>query len=174
MRTAGITNQELKTKSKETQNVTKQNLTEKGKKSQESLESIIGYCVNQQSDSLIPITEDKHMFNNIDCFHNSNEYKIKQCTVCLEAWPMKSSSRSQKDSEYQCVRCNRDKKTPQKIFKTKLHGSFCSTFSTSRTHPNRRNPHCMCVSGTFLLILLFFWTVINSLQFKAVEPSVLF
>ena len=34
MRTAGITNQELKTKSKETQNVTTQNLTESGKKSQ--------------------------------------------------------------------------------------------------------------------------------------------
>ena len=100
MRTVGITNQELKTKSKETQNVTKQNLTESEKKSQESLESIIGYCVNKQSDSLIPITEDKHMFNNIDCFHNSNEYKMKQCIVCFEAWPIKSSSRSQKDSEY--------------------------------------------------------------------------
>ena len=92
MRTAGITNQELKTKSKETQNVTKQNLPESGKKSQESLESIIGYCVNKQSDSFIPITEDKHMFNNIDCFHNFHEYKIKQCIVCLEAWPIKSSS----------------------------------------------------------------------------------
>ena len=115
MGTAGITNQELKTKSEETQNVTKQNLTESGKKSQESLESIIGYCVNKQSDSLIPIPEHKHMFNNIDCFHNSNEYKIKQCIVCLEAWPIKSSSRSQKDSEYQCIRCNRDKKHPTKI-----------------------------------------------------------
>ena len=117
MGTAGITNQESKTKSEETQNVTKQNLTESGKKSQESLESIIGYCVNKQSDSLIPIPEHKHMFNNIDCFHNSNEYKIKQCIVCLEAWPIKSSSRSQKDSEYHCVRCNRDKKHPTKISK---------------------------------------------------------
>ena len=117
MGTAGITNQELKTKSEETQNVTKQNLTESGKKSQESLESIIGYSVNKQSDSLIPIPEHKHMFNNIDCFHNSNEYKIKQCIVCLEAWPIKSSSRSQKDSEYQCIRCNRDKKQPTKISK---------------------------------------------------------
>ena len=41
------------------------------------------------------------MFKNIDCFRNSNMYKIKQCTVCLEAWPLKSSLRSQKDSEYQ-------------------------------------------------------------------------
>ena len=118
MRTAGITNQELKTKSKETQNITKQNLAESGKTSQETLESIIiGHCVNKQSDSLIPITEDKHMLNNIDCFHNSNEYNIKQCTVCLEAWPLKSSSRSQEDSEYQCVRCNRDKKHPKKFSK---------------------------------------------------------
>lgn len=78
MRTAGITNQELKTKSKVTQNFTKQSLAESGKKSLESLELIIGRCVNKQSDSLIPITEDKHMFNNIYCFHNSNEYKIKQ------------------------------------------------------------------------------------------------
>ena len=30
------------------------------------------------------------------------------------------------------------------------------------------------VSGTFMLILLFFRTVINSLRFKVVEPSVLF
>ena len=55
MRTAGITNQELKTKSKVTQNVTTQNLAESGKKSQESLESIIGHCVNKESNSLIPI-----------------------------------------------------------------------------------------------------------------------
>ena len=55
MRTAGITNQELKTKSKVTQNVTTQNLAESGKKSQGSLESIIGHCVNKESNSLIPI-----------------------------------------------------------------------------------------------------------------------
>ena len=134
MRIAGISNKQLKTKSKVTQNVTKQNLAgsekktqesleslnlaESEKKTQESRESLTGHCVNKQTDSLIPITENKHMFNNIDCFHNSNEYKIKQCTVCLEAWPVKSSSHSQKDSEYQCVRCSRDKKHPQ-IFSKK-------------------------------------------------------
>ena len=83
MRTAGITNKQLKTKSKVTQNVTKQNLAESGKKTQESLESLIDHCVNKQTDSLIPMTENKHIFNNIDSFHNSNEYKIKKCTVCL-------------------------------------------------------------------------------------------
>ena len=88
MRTAGITSQELKTIPKVTQNVTKQNLVESGKKSQESLKSIIGHCVNKESDSLIPITKDKHMFKNTDCFHNSYKYKIKQCTVCLKAWPL--------------------------------------------------------------------------------------
>ena len=36
---------------------------------------------------------------------------------CLEAWPVKSSSRSQKDSEYQCVRWSRDKKHPKKFSK---------------------------------------------------------
>ena len=40
----------------ETQNVTERNLAESGKKSQETLESIIGHCINKQSDSLIPIT----------------------------------------------------------------------------------------------------------------------
>lgn len=85
MKSAGITNKQLQTKWNVTQNVTKQNLAESGKKTQKSLESLIGHCVNKQTGSLIPITENKHMFNNIDCFHKSNEYKIKQCTM---SWSM--------------------------------------------------------------------------------------
>ena len=92
-------------------------LNKSGQKSEESLESIILHCLNKQSDSLIPITENKHMFNNIHCFHNSNDYKIKQYTVCFEAWPLVSSSHSQKDSANQCVRCNCDKKHPKKFSK---------------------------------------------------------
>ena len=31
--------------------------------------------------------EQKHVLRNIDLFHKSNDYLIKQCTVCMEAWP---------------------------------------------------------------------------------------
>ena len=36
---------------------------------------------------LIPLMEQKHVLRNIDLCHKSNEYLIKQCTVCMEAWP---------------------------------------------------------------------------------------
>ena len=43
---------------------------------------------------------------NINKFHKSVQYIVSQCTVCQEAWPLKSKPRS----PYVCSRCSRDKK----------------------------------------------------------------
>ena len=48
---------------------------------------------------------------NINKFNKSVQYVISQCTVCQEAWPLKSKPRA----PYVCSRCSRDKKS-QKIF----------------------------------------------------------
>ncbi|CAH3122007.1 unnamed protein product, partial [Porites lobata] len=45
----------------------------------------------------------------------SNQYSVCQCTVCFEAWPLKSSPR--KVDHYQCQRCIRDKQQPKKFSK---------------------------------------------------------
>ena len=47
---------------------------------------------------------------NILKFHNSNTYVVSQCTVCYEAWPLRSKS---KDRETYV--CSRDKKSPKKF-----------------------------------------------------------
>ena len=43
------------------------------------------------------------------------EYSIYQCTICLEAWPLKSKPKSA--SNYVCSRCARDKQNPKKFSK---------------------------------------------------------
>ncbi len=48
---------------------------------------------------------------NINKFHNSVQYTVSQCTVCHEAWPLKSKPRP----PYVCSRCSRDKKSPKKF-----------------------------------------------------------
>ena len=48
---------------------------------------------------------------NINKFHNSVKYIVSQCTVCQEAWPLKSKPRT----PYVCSRCCRDKKSPKKF-----------------------------------------------------------
>ena len=48
---------------------------------------------------------------NINKFHKSVQYPVSQCTVCQEAWPLKSKPRS----PYVCSRCSRDKKSPKKF-----------------------------------------------------------
>jgi DNA replication protein DnaC len=48
---------------------------------------------------------------NINKFHKSMQYIVSRCTVCQEAWPLKSKPRS----PYVCLRCSRDKKSPQKF-----------------------------------------------------------
>ena len=48
---------------------------------------------------------------NINKFHKSVQYTVSQCTVCQEAWPLKSKPRS----PYVCSGCSRDKKSPKKF-----------------------------------------------------------
>ena len=48
---------------------------------------------------------------NMNRFHKSVQYIVSQCTVCKEAWPLKSKPRS----PYVCSRCSRDKKIPKKF-----------------------------------------------------------
>ena len=48
---------------------------------------------------------------NINKFHKSVQYIVSQCTVCQEAWPLKSKARP----NYICSRCCRDKKLPKKF-----------------------------------------------------------
>jgi hypothetical protein len=48
---------------------------------------------------------------NINKFNKSVQYTVSQCTVCQEAWPLKSKPRS----PYVCLRCSRDKKSPRKF-----------------------------------------------------------
>ena len=48
---------------------------------------------------------------NITKFHKSFHYVISQCTICHEAWPLKSTP----NSPYVCSQCSRDKKSPKKF-----------------------------------------------------------
>ena len=48
---------------------------------------------------------------NINKFNKSVQYVISQCTVCQEAWPLKSKPRA----PYMCSRCSRDKKSPKRF-----------------------------------------------------------
>ena len=53
----------------------------------------------------------QHAKKNIDMFHKSNTYSIHQCTVCHEAWPLKTNP----CKEYRCLRCTKDKQAPKKF-----------------------------------------------------------
>ena len=48
---------------------------------------------------------------NINKFHKSVKYIVSQCTVCQEAWPLKTKPRT----PYVCSQCCRDKKSPKKF-----------------------------------------------------------
>ena len=50
---------------------------------------------------------------NISNFYKSIYYFVFKCTVCHEAWPLKSKPR--KPDSYVCLRCSRDKKCPKKF-----------------------------------------------------------
>ena len=50
---------------------------------------------------------------NIKKFHKSVEFFISKCSICHEAWPLKSKPKS--PSDYECSRCFRDKKSPKKF-----------------------------------------------------------
>jgi len=62
-----------------------------------------------------PIHEQKQAQNNMNIFHKSDEFSVCQCTMCFEAWPLKSSPR--RANHYQCQRCTRDKQQPKKFSK---------------------------------------------------------
>ena len=64
-----------------------------------------------------PIINEKQQQKNIDIFHQSNKFLMKQCVICQEAWPSKKNSRTHTTLEYKCLRCMRDKKQPQKFSK---------------------------------------------------------
>ena len=48
---------------------------------------------------------------NTSRFHKSLKYTTLQCTICKEAWPLKTTKRSR--TNYVCLRCTRDKKCPK-------------------------------------------------------------
>ena len=51
---------------------------------------------------------------NMNRFHESARFAMKQCKVCLETWPMRSSSVPE---NFSCARCSRDKKFPKRFSK---------------------------------------------------------
>ena len=62
-----------------------------------------------------PIHEQTQAKNNIDMFHMSNNYSVYQCSVCFEAWPIKTRPRVA--NQYRCSRCTNDKEQPKKFSK---------------------------------------------------------
>ena len=73
--------------------------------------------VKERQEKLIdsPIHEQTQAKSNIDMFHKSNIYKVYQCSVCQEAWPVKYRPRIA--NQYQCSRCTNDKQQPKKFSK---------------------------------------------------------
>ena len=106
-------NESQETLPKIRQNVNKQRFEESPKKTKENFETI----TNQKSNFEASIMEQKQVLKNIDLFHHSNEYTINQCTICLEAWPLKAPPNSLRSSKNHCLRCTRDKKHPKKFSK---------------------------------------------------------
>ncbi|CAH3106109.1 unnamed protein product [Porites lobata] len=97
---------------------------ETAKKRKERLENKRASYRNEKSETISdgqnkscanPIHEQKQAQNNMNIFHKSNEFSVSQCTVCFEAWPLKSNPR--RANHYQCQRCTRDKQQPKKFSK---------------------------------------------------------
>lgn len=79
------------------ENVSKQRAEEIPERNQERVESTTK-CVNEESDFFPPMIKLKDLVKNMDAFHFSNHHEIKQCTVRLEAWPVKLHSYTQSTS----------------------------------------------------------------------------
>ena len=60
-----------------------------------------------------PLHEQDWAVKNIQKFHRTLQFKIFQCMVCKEAWPLTSNPRN--PNSYACARCVRDKSVPQKF-----------------------------------------------------------
>lgn len=52
-----------------------------------------------------PLQEQNMAKSNMTKFHPSIMYTVSQCTVCHDAWPLKSKPRS--SETYECSRCLR-------------------------------------------------------------------
>ena len=86
---------------------------------------------------------------NINDFHQSIQLAIQKCTICCEAWPVKSKPRN--PSQYVCARCSRDKIVPKKFSKM-------NNMVPCRTPPELKNltqVEEMLISGALPIINVF-------------------
>ena len=51
---------------------------------------------------------------NMNRFHETSRFSLKQCKICFETWPVKSVAVSE---NFSCARCSRDKKLPKRFSK---------------------------------------------------------
>lgn len=66
------------------------------------------------------IHEQKWARTNMNNFHKANEYKICQCTVCYEAWPLKSNSKFNKLPTYLVFKVLWRERSSKKNFPKKM------------------------------------------------------
>ena len=72
---------------------------------------------NAATDSVdwtLPLHEQQFVLDEISKFHASMNYVIRQCTICYEAWPIKTGSKKPSGCLV-CPRCKLDKKNPKKF-----------------------------------------------------------
>ena len=60
-----------------------------------------------------PLHDQDWAKHNMKQFHKSMQYATYQCSICKEAWPIKTKPKC--PSRYICIRCRRDKSTPKKF-----------------------------------------------------------
>ena len=60
-----------------------------------------------------PLHEQNWAKENMKNFHRSTKYNIVKCTVCSEAWPIKTRPRNL--NQYTCTRCAQDKRIPKRF-----------------------------------------------------------
>ena len=66
-----------------------------------------------QSNNDMKMHDKKSCTENMKKFHKAMQLCIYQCTVCHEAWPLKTKAKEV--SSYVCSRCSRDKNNPKKF-----------------------------------------------------------
>ena len=71
------------------------------------------YLSNFENTDMGNLHEQTWAKQNISNFHKSISYFVFKCTVCHEAWPLKSRPRI--PHLYLCSRCSRDKKSPKEF-----------------------------------------------------------
>ena len=68
---------------------------------------------NLISQKMVVLKDSVGQKTNINKFHKAIKFSIVKCTICQEAWPLKSKPKSA--IHYVCSRCSRDKKFPKKF-----------------------------------------------------------